>query len=324
MAERWDRIFSGPRLSDANLAQLVQIQHEARQYEQIVACLEAALRAGRVVPWLYDVLALEMKLAGRPADEVARVLQSRLDFGAGGVPQMLITAAMLSRFEAWQQALTLLRDGAQLNPENPELWLLARSIADKSGDQEWRVWSRCGVLQHVWDAGYQKDHDEALKVLTDIAKTLDKAGKSPEAEAIRSRQLEARRVDLQISLKWVGAADLDLIVRDPQGAECSFRKRITPTFGRLVREDGNANPKLAPAETHAEVFLQPKALNGKYEFSVRFVVGKVTTGTAVVEVIQNGGTPAESRETKTIRLGEQDVSLSTEIKQGRWGVVVKP
>jgi hypothetical protein len=311
MAERWDRIFSGPRLSDANLAQLVQIQHEARQYEQIVECLEAALRAGRVVPWLYDVLALEMKLAGRPADEVARVLQSRLDFGAGGVPQMLITAAML-------------RDGAQLNPENPELWLLARSIADKSGDQEWRVWSRCGVLQHVWDAGYQKDHDEALKVLTDIAKTLDKAGKSPEAEAVRSRQLEARRVDLQISLKWVGAADLDLIVRDPQGAECSFRKRITPTFGRLVREDGNANSKLAPAETHAEIFLQPKALNGKYEFSVRFVVGKVTTGTAVVEVIQNGGTPAESRETKTIRLGEQDVSLSTEIKQGRWGVAVKP
>jgi hypothetical protein len=54
------------------------------------------------------------------------------------------------------------------------------------------------------------------------------------------------------------------------------------------------------------------------------VVGKVTTGTAIVEVIQNGGTPAETRETKTIRLGEQDVSLSTEIKQGRWDKTAKP
>lgn len=159
---------------------------------------------------------------------------------------MLITAAMLSRFEAWEQALTLLRDGAQLNPENPELWLLARSIADKSGDQEWQVWSRCGVLQHVWDAGYQKDHDEALKVLTDIAKALDKAGKSPEAEAIRSRQLEARRVDLQISLKWVGAADLDLIVKDPQAQNAAFAnasRRLTDGwYGRMGMPIRNLPP----------------------------------------------------------------------------------
>lgn len=318
-AERWDRIFSGPRLSDAGLASLVQILHEDRKYADAVACLEAALRAGRVVPWLYDVLALEMQLLGRPADEIGRVLQSRLDFGAGGVPHLLITAAMLSRFAAYEQALTCLRDGTQQQPENPELWLLARSIADKSGDQEWKVWSCCGVLQHVWDPGYQQDHDEAMKVLTDLAKALDKAGKSPEAEAIRARQLQARKVDLQITLKWVGAADLDLIVTDPTGQECSFRKRVTPTFGRLVREDGGLKSQTAAGETRSEVFLQPKALNGRYQFAVRFVVGKVTTGTAVVEVVQNAGTPAETRESKTIRLEEQDVSLSTEIKQGRWG-----
>lgn len=322
-AERWDRIFTGPRLSDAGLASLVQILHEERNYAEAVECLEAALRAGRVVPWLYDVLALELQLLGRPADEIGRVLQSRLDFGAGGVPHLLTTAAMLSRFGAYEQALTSLRDGTQLQPENPELWLLARSIADKSGDQEWKVWSCCGVLQHVWDPGYQKDHDEAMKVLTDLAKALDKAGKSPEAESIRARQLQARQVDLQITLKWVGAADLDLIVTDPAGQECSFRKRVTPTFGRLVREDGGL--KSPPAgETRTEVFLQPQALNGKYQFAVRFVLGKVTTGTAVVEVVQYAGTPAETRESKTIRLGEQDVSLSTEIKQGRWDTKTAP
>lgn len=317
-AERWDRIFAQRQLSDAQLASVVQILHEDRRYAQAVDCLEAAIRAGRAAPWLFDVLAVEMKLAGRPAEDIGRVLQSRLDYGAADVPQMLLTAAMLSRFDAFDQALILLRDAAQLNPETPELWLLARSIADKSGDQEWRVWSCCGVLQHVWNRGYETRHAEAMKVLSDLATSLDRAGKSPAAEAIRTRQLEARRVDLQITLKWVGAADLDLIVRDPQDQECSYRNRTTPTLGRLLREDGGLNAGGAPAEARSEVFLQQKALTGTYNFSVRFVLGKVASGTAVVEVVQNAGTPAETRETKTIRLGADDVSLSTEIKQGRW------
>jgi cyclophilin family peptidyl-prolyl cis-trans isomerase len=80
----------------------------------------------------------------------------------------------------------------------------------------------------------------------------------------------------------------------------------------------------APAEARSEVFLQQKALTGTYNFSVRFVLGKVASGTAVVEVVQNAGTPAETRETKTIRLGEDDVSLSTEIKQGRWEINPTP
>jgi hypothetical protein len=312
--ERWETLFAEAVISDSQLASAIQLLHEEQKYGEAIECLEAALRSGRAAPWLYDLLALEMKLAGRSADEIGRVLQSRLDFGVNDVPQMLLTAALLSRFEAWDAALTLLRDAAQLNPDTPELWLLARSVADKSGRQDSRVWSRCGILRYVWTDNYERQHDEAVKVLREMAEALDRAGKSPDAEALRNQLQVAQQVDLQIQVKWVGNADLDLIVVDPNGEECSFRRRRTSTLGRLVREDGGIQQGGGKgSETRLEQFVQPVAVPGKYEFSVRFVVGKVGSGTAVVEVIHNARTPEETRETKTIQLGQEDVRLSTTV-----------
>jgi tetratricopeptide (TPR) repeat protein len=314
-ADRWDRLFSDFLISDSQLAATIQILHEDRKYDEAIGCLESAIRNGRAATWLYDLLALEMQLAGRPAEDIGRVLQSRLDFGIADVPQMLLTAALLSRFEAWDAAITLLRDAAQLNPDSQELWLLARSVADKSKDREARVWARCGILQYVWNENYGRHHDEAIKVLKEIAAELDRTGQSPAAESVRARLASAQRIDLQITVKWVGNADIDLIVTDPNQEECSYRRRKTSSLGRLVREDGGVEQKPGkPPETRIEQFVQPIAVPGRYEFSIRFVVGRIASGTAVVEVVQNAGTPQETRETKTVQLAQEDVRLSTEVK----------
>lgn len=313
-SDRWDKVFSEAVFSDNELAAALQILHDQGRRESAIVCIESALRAGRVAPWLYDLLALQMKLAGRPAAEIGRVLQSRLDFGVSELPEMLMTAAMLSRFEAWDASLTLLRDAAELNPNRPETWLLARSVADKSGDDEQRIWARCGILKWVWTNNWQQEHDEAVKVLEGLAKSLDAKQASPEAAMLRARMTAARRRDLQVSLRWVGNADLDLLITDPRGEECSFRKQETSTFGRLVRQDGSLDAATSrPADTRMEQFVQPEAPTGRYRAAVRFVGGKVASGTAVLEVIQHAGTPAETRKTHTIRTGTTDTAIEFEL-----------
>jgi tetratricopeptide (TPR) repeat protein len=301
--ERWDKLFAEFLFSDNELAGAVQQLHEQGKRESAIICIESALRAGRVAPWLYDLLALQMKLAGRPPEDIGRVLQSRLDFGVSELPEMLMTAAMLSRFEAWDASLTLLRDAAELNPNRPETWLLARSVADKSGDPDQRIWPRLGILQWVWVTNWEREHEEAVKVLEGLAKELDAKQDSPKAAELRSRMAAARRRDLQIALRWVGNADLDLTIIDPQGEECSFRRPETSRFGRLVKQDGSLGAAAGrPAETHIEQFVQTQATPGNYQARIRFVGGKVASGTAVLEVLQHAGTSAESRKTHTIRI----------------------
>jgi tetratricopeptide (TPR) repeat protein len=309
-ADRWDQLFSEAVFSDNELAGALQILHDQGRRESAIVCIESALRAGRVAPWLYDLLALQMKLAGRPAEEVGRVLQSRLDFGVSELPEMLMTAAMLSRFEAWDASLTLLRDAAELNPNRPETWLLARSVADKSGDDEQRIWARCGILKWVWTSNWEREHEEAVKVLEGFAKALDSRQASAAAAELRGRMAVARRRDVQVSLRWVGNADLDLLITDPNGEECSFRRLETSTFGRLVRQDGSLDAAAArTSDTRLEQFIQPEAPSGRYRAAVRFVGGRVASGTAILEVIQHAGTAAETRKTHTIRTGNGDTSI---------------
>ncbi|MEY3173890.1 MAG: hypothetical protein RLZZ436_1804 [Planctomycetota bacterium] len=308
--ERWDRLFAETLFSDSELAAVLQQLHETGRRESAIVCIESALRAGRVAPWLYDLLALQMKLADRPAEEVGRVLQSRLDFGISAVPDMLLTAAMLSRFEAWDASLTLLRDAAELKPNFPETWLLYRSVADKSGDREQRLRARLGILEWVWTTGWEREHAEAVKVIDGLAKELETQKLSAEAAGLRDQLATAQRKDLQIILRWVGNADLDLLVTDPNGEECSFRRPETSTLGRLVKQDGKLDAAGGrAADTRMEQFLQMRSLPGRYQAVVRFVGGRVASGNAVLEVIRYAGTPQETRRTQTIRVGSGDTSV---------------
>ncbi len=312
--ERWERLFAEELFSDSELAGVLQQLHEAERRESAILCIESALRAGRIAPWLYDLLALQMKLAGRPAEDIGRVLQSRLDFGVSSVPDMLMNAAMLSRFEAWDASLALLRDAAQLKPNFAETWLLYRSVADKSGDREQKLLARLGILEWVWTSSWEKEHAEAVKVIDGMAKDLEGRQSSAEAATLRERLAAAQRRDLQITLRWVGNADLDLLVRDPAGEECSFRRPETSSFGRLVKQAGKLEATSGrPADTHVEQFTQMRSQPGRYTAVVRFVGGRVASGTAVLEVIQYAGTPRETRRTQTIRVGTEDSQVMIEI-----------
>ncbi len=312
----WDEVFlSAPPTRD-DFAEAIVFLHDRKHYKVAVEGMLSAIRNDQSAPWIYDVLALEMKLAGRSPNEIARVLESRIDFATSDIPQMLITVALLSRFNAWDEAISVCREAAKLNPDFPEVWMLGRSVADKSGQIDAQVWARCGILQYVWGDNYERHHEEARKVLRELASKCDRENKSELAEQIRSRAADAGAVDLQIVLSWVGSADLDLVITEPDGEKSSFKKRVTRNRGRLVHEEGPKEESQA-GNRRFEQYVCHSALSGDYQIDVRFVFGKAVTGTAVLEIIQHAGTADEQRTSKTVALSKDDVKITTTLKNGR-------
>ena len=312
VAKVWDEILINQAVESSILVEAVSILHERREYDVAVEAIQSAIRNDLAAAWMYDVLALEMKLAERPAKDIARVVESRIDFANADIPELLVAVALLSRFEVWDEAMKICREATELDPDLSQSWLLARSVADKSKKPEHRVWARCGILQHVWTDDSAALHEEANKVITAIAAQLDKAGDSPQAERIRSQLREASAIDLMLVLSWVGSADLDLVVTEPNGEQCSYRNRFTTGGGRLTHDDpGSARDGSAK---RFEQYVCRVATDGEYKATVRFVLGKAVAGTANLEIIRHARTPEESRSTQRIRLTRDDVQIPITIK----------
>lgn len=308
LATAWDELLTTQVVSSGVLSEAVAILHDRRKYDAAIEGIQSAIRNDQAAAWMYDVLALEMKLAKRPPAEIARVLESRIDFANADIPQLLIAVALLSRFEAWDEAMRICREATELNPQLSEPWLLARSVADKSKNPEHRIWARCGILQYVWTDDSAALHEEARKVITEIAAQLDSDGNSPQAERVRERLRDAARIDLMLVLRWVGSADLDLIVTQPNGEQCSFQKRITTDGARLTHDDPGSSSE-GNAKRH-EQYVCRVAQTGQYTATVRFVVGKASAGTAVLDIVRNSGTPQETRVTQTVKLTRDDVQIT--------------
>ena len=310
----WDLVLSQESLTNNQIADAVAWLHDKKHYEAAVEGLQSAIRNDRSAPWIYDVLALEMKLAGRSSKDIARVLESRIDFSTSDVQQMLITAALLSRFEAWNEAIAICREATELNPEVPQVWLLGRSIADKSKQVDAQVFFRCGILTYDWGTDFESHHEEARKVVNELCQDLEKQDQKEQATTFRKQLADANTRDLSVNLVWVGDADLDLAVVEPGGEKCSRKQKLTMNRGRLVRED---SPGDSATAKHMETYVCQTAPSGEYELRVQFVLGKAVSGTAVLEIIQHAGTPAEKRTAKTVALGKEDAVVKVTLDGGR-------
>ena len=310
----WDQVLSQESLTNNQIADAVAWLHDKKHYDAAVEGLQSAIRNDRSAPWIYDVLALEMKLAGRSSKDIARVLESRIDFSTSDVQQMLITAALLSRFEAWNEAIAICREATELNPEVPQVWLLGRSIADKSKQVDAQVFFRCGILTYDWGTDFESHHEEARKVVNELCQDLEKHDQKEQATTFRKQLADAKTRDHSVKLVWVGDADLDLAVVEPGGEKCSRKQKLTMNRGRLVRED---SPGDSATAKHMETYVCQTAPSGEYELRVQFVLGKAVSGTAVLEIIQHAGTPAEKRTAKTVALGKEDAVVKITLDGGR-------
>ncbi|MEZ6059701.1 MAG: hypothetical protein R3C19_05005 [Planctomycetaceae bacterium] len=243
-----------------------------------------------------------MKLTGRPQSEIDRALLSRVDFTAGDADQLLVTAALLARFEAWDRAIALCREATDRNPWRSEPWLIARRYADRSSQPEHILWSRIGILKYLWTDDFDTQHAEATETLRELQRSLTAAGNSETAQKVKTELDEALIHDLRIRVEWAGDGDVDLSVAEPGKQTCSFRNKVTKNGGVLLLTGDGTLPK-GKRGPSVEEYLCREAPSGQYTITLRLVTGKVITGKVMVVVTQYENTTAEKKTRLPVAVG---------------------
>lgn len=310
LPQAWNAALRERKVSGSVLATAFLMLHERRQYESCIQGIEAAIRNDLAQPWMYDVLAAVMSVAGRPQKEIDRVLLSRIDFADGNEAQMFVTASVLSQFGAFEQAMNLCREAAKRNPWQPTTWSMAKSIADRSKDQGSIVWSRLGVLKYVWGLNHEIDHREARAVLQEIAKGIED---SQQREQLEQQIRVASIRDLRIRIEWVGDADLDLMVTEPNGQTCSFKNGLTTNGGMLIQQSDGGRRR------QVEEYVCVEALPGDYAVRIRNLFGRLITGRVRVTVVRHEGSPDEQKQAAFYEVGRDGLEVVVPLKNGRGG-----
>lgn len=303
--------MAGSRVPSSVFAAVIEILTESDEHDFAVEGILAAIRNNQAQPWMYPVLPLEMQLAGRPRSEIERALQSRIDFANGDISQFLVAASLLSRLKASDEAMKLCAEATRQDPWRSETWLLARNIADRSGEPGHILWSRTGILRHVWDSDGDDTRQEAELAIRDLLAAAEKTGPRELVRQIRQELETALAWDLTIDARWAGDGDVDLSVTEPGKVTCDRRTRTTKNGGLLTRQSAvNKDRKL-------EEYRCQKAPSGNYDVVLRLIRGRVVTGNVVLRVTRYSGTDRQQTETLRVPVGAEDGRVTIPLSRGR-------
>jgi len=291
---------------------LVKELSEAKRHNDVIALLEQAILAGQSQPWMYEVLALTMEVAGRPRAQVERVLLSSRDVTPADVHSLLYLAAYLARFERFPQALQCCRQAADLEPNRPEPYGEGLRFAERAKDTLGMAWASIGVLTYCWGPDREQHRQRAEGAVAEVRTAWQKAGDVARLLEFDRALAEARRCDLQIRLEFSGAGDLDLLVEEPTGETCSHDTPYT-RGGGVFAHDGHG-PQ--PADCYDE-YVCPIAFSGEYKAIVRYGWGQIVGKRARLIVTRAAGTSDEVREVVPISVEAEDQVVRISLKNGR-------
>lgn len=310
--EIWQRYFKEQKPKPAEVSETVRWLHQERKHEHTIACVETALIHSQPQPWMYEVLALSMELAGRPKADIERVMLSGVDFTAASLPDMLGSAAYLKRLGFGQRALSLYQQAVRVAPKQPEPYILGLRIARDLNDAAGVEWGATGVLTNVWRSDFEIHHKEAENIAAVAEESLRKAGKAAEADTLKAAVAAARQRDLMLKLTWSGTADLDLNVEEPNGGVCSFDNPFT-IAGGVHTHDGYG----PHGENCFEEYICAKGLPGDYLIRVNPISGDVVGRRAELTIRRYVGTPDETTKTMSIEISDKDKVIKLSLNEGR-------
>lgn len=308
----WNDYFSKRVLPRKEVAGIILQLHTAKKNKHVIAAVTAAIIHGQSQPWMYEVLAISMKLEKYPQREIDRVMSSRIDFTGKNIPSMLYAAAHLSRFDSNALALRMYRQVSEIDSTRPEPYVMGLKIAKKLKDYDSIAWAASGVLTSVWTRDHLALHAEAKDAAAQAVKELLAMGKKKEAEAITQLVRLAKSRDLVIQLNWTGNGDLDLFVEEPLGTVCSYKNPQSRGGGVLVHDGYGPNQ----SNCH-EDYVCAQGVPGIYRLRVKHVGGNIVGKRARLTIIRYQGTDREKTEQIIIPLKKSGSSVRLALKKGR-------
>jgi len=282
--------------------------------QQVIGILRAAIRAGQIQPWMYEALALAMRIEKSPQAEIERVLLSSADF-ATSANQVIFLAEYMDRLGYRQRALDLLRQVTLRDPSADFVYAKALDLAIYLDDDEAMQWATLGVLSQEWSRDDKAVFNKAVRQSKALIESLRKQGKHQQADEYATGIKKALQRDIVVKVSWTGDADVDLMVEEPSGSVCSYRQNKTPGGGRLVGDAGSGGA--VGGEGHSEIYSCPKAFSGDYRFLLRQIWGRIPAGRVTVDAWTHLGTENETHIQKVIPLDENGALVSFEMENGR-------
>lgn len=308
----WSQFFKEQQPAPARLQVLILQMHAANEHEHVIAAIQSALINGQSQPWMYEVLALSMELAGRPREQIERVVLSLSDFGSADYTSMMFSAAYLTRYDRRAAALKLYRQASKLEPECAEPCLLGLKHARHVRDAQAVSWAACGILSYAWTQDYASLHREAENAALEAEQWLRRAGDAAGADAVKAALAEAQRRDLTIRVDWSGKGDLDLLVEEPSGTICSFEERET-TGGGVLTHDGYGPSTENCYEEYICAFGRP----GKYRVRIKHAWGDIVGNRARLTITRDAGGIEPQTESRTVSLDGGQAVIEITVAAGR-------
>ncbi len=281
----------------------------------IIAAINAALIEGQSQPWMYEILAIAMKLENYPKKEIERVLLSQIDYTAKDINTMLYSAAFLKRLGNNQQSLNLYRQASSLDPQKHEPYIRSLKIARNLKDSKSVQWAAVGILENAWRIKDFQKHEKQAKIYAqeEIA-NLIKQNKLKEAHQFEQSIKTASIRDLDIELVWNGEGELDFFIEEPSGTICSHSNSITNSGGVYVHD--GFGPKQANCY---EKYINRIAPSGVYKIRIHHVDsnGSIVGNRAILKIIQNRNSDIEKKITQSVLIARKDSFIKFSFHSGR-------
>ena len=277
-----DKYFAANQPAPAAVREAVRNRMTNRQYGQVVALIQAALRHGQVQPWMYEAMVLAMQAGDRPNDEIEQAVMSAVDFAQNPLDLMYI-GIYVSRLGLDQRALQIFRQVSKLAPLCHEPYWCGLQAAQRLNDLDGIRWATTGILSQAWPKKQAEVWQTAVRTANATLEKLRSEKRLAEWKQFQAALDAAVERDVVAIVRFTGDADVDLLVEEPSGSVCSLRNPRTTGGGILLGSD-LSTPADRDVEGRSEAYVCPKGFDGTYRMLVRRAWGNVTAGKVTVEV----------------------------------------
>jgi hypothetical protein len=312
VSDHWYKYFAENRPASEDVRRTVSQLLEAQKHEEIVAFLNAALANSQSEPWMYDILAMAMRLADYPQDQIQRVLLSRVDLSPTNVEGLLYSARFLTQLDASAAAFRVYQEAARVSPSQAEPYVLGLKLARKLKNPQAVQWASSGILTHVWGRGFERHHENAEDASLDTQRALRRDGQNEQADQLAAALAEARRRDLIVRVEWSGDGDLDLEVEEPCGSKCSTHNPQTAGGGAFTHDGYGPKP-----ENCFEEYVCVAGEKGDYRATIEHIDGNIVGKSFRVTWIRYRGSKTEQVRSETYRLDKSRRVIRFSLNEGR-------
>ncbi|HEX4413867.1 MAG TPA: hypothetical protein VH107_09595 [Lacipirellulaceae bacterium] len=312
--EFWGTYFAQHHPDPASIRETARQLVAKKQFDQVIAMINAALRNGQPQPWMYESLGIAMELNGSSKSDIERAVMSAVDF-SNSADEMMYVAQYLSRLGLDRRAMLVCEQVAKMEPLRGEAYVLGLRSAQNVDDVAGIRWATIGILGQAWPTRMAEIELTASRVAKATLERLGSEGRTDERDAFLNELQQAVVRDCVVRVSWTGEADVDISVEEPSGTVCSEAE--PRTIGGGVRLGDGYTAKDKADEGANEVYVCPKGFAGSYRVQIHKVWGEVAAGKVTVDVYTHLRSGDVQHERQQLELSDKDAMVVFDLNHGR-------